>query len=92
MAGREDTELAALHLINIFVIFFLLASFFNRRGVHGVHFGGGAGGAVCLHGRGLKPVSGHRDTGTVNRAQTPMKGERIAEVCSGWVRLCQVRS
>ena len=35
--------------------------------------GGGAGGNVCLNGRGLKPVSGYRDTGAVNRAL--MKGQ-----------------
>ena len=41
MAGRGDTlELVNLLLIDIFVIF-LLAPFFNRRGVHGVHSAAG---------------------------------------------------
>ena len=34
-----------------------------------VHSAAGLGGDVCLNRRGLKPVSGHRDTGAVNRAQ-----------------------
>ena len=53
---------------NRYLYLFLLAPLFNRRGVPAVHCGG-AGGDVYLNGRGLKPVSGHGDTGIVNRAR-----------------------
>ena len=50
LGGREDTlRLVTLPLIGIFVIFFfyLLATFFNRRDVHGVH---SAAGLVVTYG------------------------------------------
>ena len=51
----------------IVVVFFLLAPYFNRSGVREAQFGGGARGDVCLHGRGLRSVSGYRTRETVNR-------------------------
>ena len=69
LAGREDTlELLTLPLIDMFVTFFnrdILQSQGCSRGT----FGGGARGGVCLNGRGLKPVSEHRDTGAANGAR-----------------------
>ena len=69
LAGRADTlRLVTLPVIRIFVIFFP-RDIFQTLGAHGVHSAAGlAGGGVCLNGRGLKPVSGDRDTGAVNRA------------------------
>ena len=38
-------------------------------------FGGVIRGDVCLNWQGLKPVSGHRDTGAVNRARNRSKAK-----------------
>ena len=37
VGGEHILELVTLPLIDIFAILFLLATFFNRRGVRGVH-------------------------------------------------------
>ena len=72
-------ELVNLRVTDIFVIFFLLAPFFSRRGVHRAHFGGGARSDVCLNGRGVRPVSGNRGTGAVNRARMSLSEISCAE-------------
>ena len=48
---------------------FFTRDIFQPQGCSQGTFGGGARGDVCLNGLGLKPVSGHRDTGAVNRAK-----------------------
>ena len=69
LAGREDTLRLATLPNRYLCDLFLLEIFFNRTDIHGLTLDSGAGGDVYLNGRGLKPVSGHRDTGAVNRAQ-----------------------
>ena len=68
LTGRRDT------LVLICFYLYLCDRFYSRHistagaRAHGVHYGGGARGDVCLNGWGLKPMVGHRTTGTMNSA------------------------